>query len=181
MNANPTPQTSSCTTKRSLKERLVWPGMVFFLLGMSTTTVTTTVILATGDKAFAVEEDYYAKAVAWDETSIQRAASEALGWTARAEVSEPDLSGSRAVTVWIEDAAGRPVDVSTLRVFAFHHARRADTIEFPMVRIAPGRYAAGADMDRPGKWQLRVRGERGSDLFLSTLETETPDSPGIKR
>lgn len=162
---------------RPFREKLLWPGIVFMLIGMSLTTVTTTVILATGDRAFAVEDDYYAKAVAWDETAAERAASDALGWSARCELSELDLSGSRSVTLWITDSTGETVDVSTVRVYAFHHARRGDSIEFPMVRIAPGRYAAGAPMERPGLWQLRIRAERGEDRFVTTLDEMTPDSP----
>ncbi len=159
---------------RALREKLVWPGIVFFLIGTSVTLMSITLFLAVSDRSFGVEEDYYAKAVSWDEDAADRAASDALGWTASVELApELDLSGSRAVMVVLTDAQGEPVDATASDVFAFHHARRNQTVTFPLTRIAPGRYSAGAPLHREGLWQLRFRFSHGRDVFLTTTDLST--------
>ena len=51
---------------------ILWPLGVVGMLGVSLSVCAFTVVAATSDKSFAVEDDYYAKAVAWDDTAAQR-------------------------------------------------------------------------------------------------------------
>lgn len=164
-------------SKRSLREKLVWPGMVFGLISISVTLMSITLFLAVTDKSFGVEENYYAKAVSWDESAADLAASEALGWSAGVQLSpELDLSGKRGVMVTLTDANGDAVESTVSPVFAFHHARRNEPVEFDLVRIARGRFSAGAPLERDGLWQLRLRFTSGHDVFLHTLDLSThPD------
>ena len=164
-------------SKRPLREKLVWPGIVFMLIGISVTLMSITLFLAVSDQSFGVEDEYYAKAVSWDETAADRAASDALGWTISVSLApEIDLSGKRAVMVTLTDAEGDPVEASASDVYAFHHARRNDPVEFGLTRIARGRYSAGAPLLRDGVYQLRMRFTSGRDVFLARLNVSTEPS-----
>lgn len=162
------------TQPRSFREKLVWPGIIFMFIGISFTLMSITLFLAVSDQSFGVENDYYAKAVAWDETAADRASSEALGWSAKVTLSESvDLSGKRAVMIELTDADGEPVEARASQFYAFHHARRGEAREFALARIAPGRYSAGAPLVRDGLWQLRLRFERDRDVFIDRVDVYT--------
>ncbi|MFI4893067.1 MAG: FixH family protein [Phycisphaerales bacterium JB058] len=151
--------------------RVFWPfpGLVFVLIGMSMTLAVMTVTLATNDPSFGLEEDYFAKAIAWDETAAQLEKNRELGWEARVELSdELDGRGERSVTVLLTDGEGEALGGADVEVFGFHNARRRHTISFALVEIAPGRYTAGAPMTREGQWTLRLRVTRGEDVYTST-------------
>ena len=157
--------------QRAEHKRVFWPfpGLVFVLIGMSMTLAAVTVTLATNDPSFGLEEDYFAKAIAWDETAAQQETNRELGWTARVELSGAlDGRGQRSVTVHLQNAEGEAIEGASVEVFSFHNARRKDTIAYELVEIAPGRYAAGAPMTRQGQWTLRLRVTRGDDVFTST-------------
>jgi len=154
------------------EKRVFWPfpGLVFVLIGLSLTIAAVTVTLATNDPSFGVEEDYFAKAVAWDETAAQQSKNRELGWEATAELSGSlDGRGERAVTVLLRDREGAAVEGASVEVFAFHNARRKETLSFELVEIAPGRYAGGAPMVREGQWTLRLSVSRGEDVFTSSV------------
>lgn len=156
----------------SAPRRVFWPfpGLVFVLIGLSLTLAAVTVTLATNDPSFGVEEDYFAKAIAWDETAAQQAKNRELGWEAAAELSASlDGRGERAVTVLLHGREGAAVDGAKVDVFAFHNARRKETLTFELVEIAPGRYAGGAPMVREGQWTLRLSVSRGEDVFTSSV------------
>ncbi len=159
------------TESESAPRRVFWPfpGIVFLLIGLSLTMATVTAVLATNDPSFGLEEDYFAKAVAWDETAAQLEKNKELGWEAKAELSAAlDGQGERAVTVLLTDAQGAAVEGAKVEVFAFHNARRKDTLGFELVEIAAGRYAGAAPMVRLGQWTLRLRVTRDDEVFTST-------------
>lgn len=159
------------TDVASQNPRVFWPfpGLVFVLIGLSLTIAVVTVTLATNDPSFGLEEDYFAKAVAWDETAAQLEKNRELGWDAKVELSNRlDGRGERAVTVLLTDAEGQALDGAKVEVFSFHKARRKETLSFELVEIAPGRYTAGAPMTREGQWSVRLRVTRGDEVFTST-------------
>ncbi|MEM8758693.1 MAG: FixH family protein [Planctomycetota bacterium] len=164
---------SNASEQRTLRSRLVWPGMVFWLIGMSLTIGFTTLTLAIVTSQ-AVEDDYYAKAIGWDEIAAERRASESLGWTAEVSLAEElDPVGRRSVMVTVVDTDGEPVDATAGDFYTFHHADRGDSFEFPVVRIAPGRWSGAAPMTRDGLWQVRMRFELGGDVFIPVVDVET--------
>lgn len=151
-----------------------FPGIVFALLGMSTTLVVTTLILATNDPSFGLEEDYFAKGVAWDDTAIQMETNRTLGWDADVELAvQLDGRGDRAVTVLLTDSQGASVEGAAVEAFGFHNARRKETFSFALTEIAPGRYSAGEPLEREGRWTLRLRFVRGGDVFTTSVDAWT--------
>ncbi|MEO1584298.1 MAG: FixH family protein [Planctomycetota bacterium] len=154
-------------TRRSFRDVLVWPGIIFGLISISMTLMTITFVLAITDSSFGLEEDYYAKAVAWDDTSSILARSNSLGWSAAITISDSlDERGNRGVMIVLTDSQGDNVDASLVEAMTFHHARRTETLAPTFARIGPGRFSAGAPLTRPGIWQFRLRFEKGSEVFL---------------
>lgn len=151
-----------------MKRPRLWPGIIFALIGAHMCVVAVTAFLAGSDRSFAVESDYYQKALNWDSTQRQNTHSRALGWTV--QVATDGGQGGRGVTVRLADRDGTPVQAASVRVGAFHNARAGDRLDTVMQETAPGTYGARMDLDRPGRWQFRVTAVRGGDTFTAALE-----------
>jgi len=163
-----------------LPAKVVWPAFVVGILSVSLTVCAITVVAATSDPSYAVESDYYEKAISWDESARLRAESEALGWSAVVAVTEPE-AGARALEVRLCLADGSPADGAAIRALAFHHARRGEAREIELEPVGGGGggvYRGALGPGRAGLWQVRLRAERGPDLFLLTRDVRTPDQPG---
>src|SRR3954466_7927827 len=87
-----------------------WPLIVVGLLLGHVSIMVTAVILATGDKSFAVLPNYYEKAVNWDKNQAELRASEKLGWQVTL-VPSPDVdpAGHRSLMLTLADATGHAV------------------------------------------------------------------------
>jgi len=148
-----------------MKRFLIWPGMIFALLAMNMCIVGITLYLAHADPSFAVEPDYYRKAVAWDETAQQHAINRQLGWTVQI-----DRASANGPVVHLHDAHGEPIAEAHVQLIAFHNARANDRIEKTLKEREPGCYELDVAFDRPGSWELRFTITRGDDTFTATLQ-----------
>lgn len=158
-----------------------WP--IGLALILATTVIgNLSVIYFTGDDpSFAVEPDYYRKAVVWDSTQLLNADSKALGWHATVQLEAWDgatTDGETALRLTLRDADGHDVPDAEISGELLHIARASvvDTLHF-----APsdsGTYLARARMARAGLWELRLAAERHEpgqpvQYFLHTLRLET--------
>lgn len=121
------------------------------------------------DPGFAIERDYYRKAVSWDAERARELQSQALGWRADCEVTEMD---PRVVRVKLEDARGLAVSGAQVRVEAFHNARAREVLALSMREVGPGRYEAALDARRGGAWELRVHASRGEEEFRRVVRLD---------
>lgn len=147
-----------------------WPAGLIALLAVSGGVNLAMAVIASRDPSFAVEADYYAKAVAWDATMAQDARNAALGWTAAARL-EPEGQGSR-LTVAIRDRAGRGLDGLGVRVEAFHNARAARRLVTGLTGRGTGGYDAVLSATRPGIWEVRVEATAPGRRYTATLAAE---------
>ncbi len=144
----------------------IWPLAVVGMLSVSMTVCAITVIAAVGDPSYAIEDDYYQKAVDWDHSREVEIASGRLGWQADATLT----TGDGLLTVTIDDADGAPVTDALVRAMVFHHARRGDAQELVLRAQGNGRYTAVLNRPREGQWQVRIRASRGQDHFVLTQD-----------
>lgn len=146
-----------------------WPALPFLLLGSALLGWSWMVREALNDPGFAVERDYYQKAVDWDRDQLERAQSDQLGW--RASVLERIQDSRPELLVRLETSEGAPVAGAQVQAEAFANARSADRRQLAFVEVAPGSYAAQLERARPGLWEIRVRAERqgpgGLERFTS--------------
>ena len=156
--------------KRAISGAQLWPaaiiavlvGQVGFGLWMSH--------VANDDPHFAVEPNYYARAVNWDATMAQSRLDRALGWQAVATLTR--AKGTAAtLRIALTDAAGTRVvaDSVTVEALAIAHSTVIDTLT--LARDSAGFTAPIAVAPR-GLWEVQLRAVRMHDVFTAKLRTE---------
>lgn len=168
-----------------------WPLLAGTLMTMSLGVCTATIVLAVNDPNFGLEEDYYQKAVRWDEFAAQRAHNEELGWRAEVDLvradprsdpvagPDPDAAAVPAeLRVRLLDRDGEPLTPDRVEAMLFHHARRSD-VRRPAVAIdADGVARARLEGARDGLWQVRLRFRHGGEVFTARVDTLTSAGGG---
>jgi nitrogen fixation protein FixH len=149
-----------------------WPfllaGLLLFGVGVNVAFL----LVATGDPSFAVEEDYYGRALRWDETAREASRNAELGWSVDLE-PQPSSKGPgwTDLRLRVVDRDGAPVSGAIVSLEAFHHARSGDRLSVDL-QASGDRYAATLPLRRAGLWELRVRVTRGAETFSTVLNHE---------
>jgi len=152
-----------------------WPaGLAALLVGSAGANIALVVITAR-DASFAVEPDYYAKALAWDETMAQQARNEMLGWRLGFDVERAAERGQVTVAARLADRAGAPLEGARVSIEALHNARASHVLKATL-EPQGSRYAAVMPLARPGLWEFRVRVTRGADVFTAILTRDVPEA-----
>jgi len=149
-----------------------WPVAIVALLVGGAAANIAFMIVANRDATFAVEPDYYRKAVDWDRTMAQEARNVELGWQVSARL-EPVDGGRARLVARVADRDGHPVSDAAVVVEAFPSARARDIASFTLAPAGPdGTYAVMLTRARPGLWELRLRATRGEQVFTRTLSQD---------
>jgi len=165
-----------------------WVAMIFGLIGLNMTIVGFTLYFALTDKSSAIEPDYYARALKYDEVIQQRAASAALGWKATASLRPSPSGTSVELVVNLVDREGHAVERADVTATAFasvragerqtltlREDREAPTIEVGATpRAVAGTYAAPMRLSAPGVWRVDVTAKRGRDTFAQQTDLFVP-------
>lgn len=143
-----------------------WPLAVFGLLGFQLCVCGVGLYFATSDPSVAIEPRYYEKALAWDDEAAQRATNTRLGWVASLAVSDDaDAAGRRNLRLALTTNDARPLDGAKVKLVAFHHTRSSDRLVAELAPESDGFYAAWLPLRQSGWWEVRVRIERGPEVF----------------
>ena len=163
MNEPGTPVDSSTGERR---HRRFWLGCIVALLAGQIALMLVLLYLATSDRSFSVEPDYYQKGLNWDRLAAQTRHNARLGWSVRIELGpEVNVRGERALICSLADREGRPLDGATLDVVAFSHARGSERTAVTLPWAGSGRYEAPVRFAREGLWEFRLAIQRGTDTF----------------
>lgn len=155
-----------------------WPLIIIGLISLNMCIVAVTVICANSDKSFAIEPDYYKKALDWDRTATARDRGAALGWNVAVTLAEPRKDSSKPVMrVSLQGPASAdgqstaPLDGAQIQVEAFAQARSGQRVAIDPVGVGGGIYEADAPITRAGLWEVRLKIKRGPDSlsFVRTL------------
>jgi nitrogen fixation protein FixH len=154
-----------------------WPAGLVALLVAGAATNVALMLVATGDPSFAVERDYYGKALRWDEAMAQAERNGALGWSVTPQLDPlPGAAGLMRLQARVTDAAGIALADAVVRVEVFHGAR-AGQVAAAELRRVDGHHVATLPMARPGLWELRFRVEHRGQVFTEVLTREVPGAP----
>ncbi len=157
-------------TPHAKKRGWYWPLLVLGLLGGLLIMNGVMLYVATRDPSFAVEKDYYQKALDWDEKRAVDAASDALGWSLAVALA---MEGANVrVTATIADRESAPVTGAEVSLEAFHLARSAMERSVTLVEESPGVYMVTWPAMRPGIWELRFRAEKDGYVFTKTTRED---------
>ncbi len=146
-----------------------WPAFIAGALALQVLASLVTIYVATSNPSYAVEDDYYQKALAWDAKRAQDRDNLKLGWQLRFEVEPATSARDPAVlSAALTDANGLPVDGALLAVEAFHNARADNILSATVSGRGDGRYSASVPITRQGVWEFRFVAQRGDDRFSHT-------------
>jgi hypothetical protein len=153
--------------------RSLWKWAPVLLLGSLLSGLGAMVFIATGDPSFAVEPEYYQKALDWDREREQQASNARLGYRLGVQVEAQSAPGAaRELVLRLEDATGQPIHGANVEVTAFHNARAAEIVRAKLVEQAPGSYVQRLPLVRPGLWELRVVAKRAGIRFTHVTRLE---------
>ena len=153
-----------------LSPQVRWPALIVGALVIHVVASLVTVVIATSDPSYAVEEDYYRKALAWDERRVQDRHNRELGWQLEVEVAPPPAAGSDpTLVVRLADGNSQPLDGARVAVAAFHNARADQILRAELAATGGGVYACPLAMRRSGVWELRFTIDRGGERFTRTV------------
>lgn len=146
-----------------MKKGAVWPYLIAGALALHVVVSLIVVFIATSDPSYAVEEDYYQKAIDWDEKRAQDRSNADLGWLFEFTVKPPDRPGDQPLLeVTLRDAAENPLTGATVSVEAFHNSRSADILRADLKPAdVAGVYRAAMPMQHNGRWELRFNAVSG--------------------
>jgi nitrogen fixation protein FixH len=144
--------------------------MIFVLLGVNAGVVGVTIYAAVTDRSFAVEPEYYRRALEWNQTARQRERNAALGWAVEVASLEPRVAGLR-VAVRVRERHGAPVSGAQVAVLAFAESRAGRRYEATLAEGEAGAYTGDLPVAEPagGLWLVRVAVSRGGDLYTAEV------------
>lgn len=128
--------------------------------------------IAMDDPGFALERDYYQKAVRWNDVQAQAEQNSRLGY--KLELTATTQSNESELELRLRNAEGAPLSGAHITAEAFAVARSANVRELSFHETAPGTYAATPGALRAGLWEIRCRVERNRERFTHTLRAELP-------
>ena len=144
----------------------VWPWVPVGLLSCMLAGLGTMAAIAVRDPSFALERDYYAKAVAYDRVIAQRGENARLAWSIQTDVGDAVFGSSTSLLVKARDAGG-PLIGARVSVEAIRNASAQHSLETALVERAPGEYEGRLPLERGGLWELRLTLVRGADRFTT--------------
>jgi len=155
-----------------MKQGSGWPIGIVSILVLFVVANLIVMRLANDDPAFAIEPDYYNKAVAFDSTMAVERRSAALAWSASARIAHGD-SGPM-VMVTLADARHQPIAGASVTINARFNARANDVLAATLREGAPGQYVAPLAVRHAGQWEVRINAVRGAEHFVASTRTEAP-------
>lgn len=129
------------------------------------------VYTAVDDPAFAVEKDYYKKAVHWDSHMKQVAENRRLGWKLALETL-PAKNGHVQVVVRIKDEHGHPVRGANVHVETFFNARASQILTADLPDTGDGSYASALPIRHRGLWEFRFTATQGRVRFTDVVRQD---------
>jgi nitrogen fixation protein FixH len=150
------------------QKRSIWPWVVVGMLGCHVAAMLVAMRIATNDRHFSVVQNYYEKAINWDDEQSKVRESQKLAWQIAIDASpEADVMGRRNVTFTVTDRSGKPIEGSTLAVEYFHYAHPDKTHEVKLATIQPGRFTQALPMRHAGFYEFHFVVTAQGETFVS--------------
>ena len=155
-----------------MKRGAWWPIGITAVLATTVAANIWVMRIANDDPSFAIEQDYYKKAIAWDSTLAQGRESARLGWRLTPRMGPIDRDGRSRLSADLRDATGAPIVDAVVRVTALYVGRASDVHEVTLAPSGAGEYVAELDARHAGQWELRFDVRAGSARFTDIARVE---------
>jgi hypothetical protein len=154
-----------------------WAFVPAALLGSMLLGLGTLTYIATDDPHFALEPNYYDKAVHWEQAQAQARRSQASG-VAVELLRAPSLEqGQVTIELRVRDASGAPLGGANVALEAFPNAFANQVTRAGLSEIEPGVYRGALRGTALGLWELRCAVTRGELRFEQTLRADVVKGP----
>jgi nitrogen fixation protein FixH len=131
------------------------------------------VSIAVDDPHFALESNYYDKAVHWDTSRAEAKASSALGLElALAPTLERAADGTVTLELGVADRGHTGFVGGTVQIEAFPNAYAKEVQRVTLRETSPGVYRGQLARSVLGLWELRVTVTRGRERFYEVLRRD---------
>lgn len=137
--------------------RSVWAWVPAMLLGSMFVGLGSMAYVAIDDPHFALEPDYYDKAVHWDRSQAEQRASATTGL--QLQLNGPLVTaadGSVEVEIRVTDRAAAPFPGARVELQAFPNAYAGQVQDLVLRESAPGVYVGRLTRGVLGLWELRI-------------------------
>ena len=151
-----------------MKKGMGWPIGVVTILASTVVANVIVMRIANDDPSFAVEPDYYRKAVHFDSTMAQERENISLGWGIETRIDSIGDGRHTRVAIRLRDASSYPLPGARVAVMARFNARANDTLTALLTEEAPGTYVTTLPIAHPGQWEVRVDATHGSQRFSAS-------------
>jgi hypothetical protein len=153
-----------------MKGGAFWAAVPVVLLGSLTTGLGIAAWIASDDPSFAVERNYYDKAVHFDQAREQAQKNASLGW--RVELDTKAVGSNIQLLVLVKDKDGLPIRDAAITVEAFANARAKDVVIARFVPEPGAPQSARLPLIFAGLWELRFTVEARGERFTETLRRD---------
>ena len=155
-----------------MKRGTWWPIGITTVLAATVVANIWVMRVASDDPSFAIEPDYYRKAIEWDSTLAQARQDSILGWRLTPNLQVVDATGKTRLSATLTDSTGAPISGAVVKVAALPVARANEVHEVTLAAAGAGEYAAQLDSRREGRWELRFDVRAGSIRFTEVARVE---------
>ena len=155
------------------KAGAIWAWVPLGLLLCMFFGIGTLAYIAIDDPNFALEPDYYAKALRWDQAQAQERESDSLGY--QLSVRQPLLvatDGRVLLQLNLKDRNAVAISGASLEVTAFPNAFAGKVEQLTLREIAPGVYEGQISHGVSGLWELRCTVSVGSARYARALRSD---------
>jgi hypothetical protein len=151
-----------------------WMFVPVVLLVASVVGVGSMASIAARDPGFALEQNYYDRAVHWDRQQAEWAEDARLGY--RLSLSVPPAESGLDLVVRVADRTGAVLHAARVDVEAFAIARSAEHRTLELSQAPDGSYRAPLVNARPGLWEFRCAVTLGGERYTESVRAEVPRS-----
>ena len=150
-----------------IKPGILWPTVIAGALTLHVVGSLVMAYFATSDVSFAVEPDYYRKALAWDDKRAQDRHNTELGWQLKFTVAPAAPGHDPRVRVDLLAADGSPLNHARVSLVAFFNARADERLTIDLTAV-DDHYETTLPMGKDGRWEFRFTVTRGDEMFTYT-------------
>lgn len=155
-----------------MKRGAWWPIGITTVLATTVAANLWVMRIANDDPSFAIEPDYYRKAVTWDSTLAQERQDSILGWHLKSTVGIVAGTGKTRISAILTDSLGTPISGAMVKVAALPVARASEVHEATLAEASAGEYSGQLDAQRQGRWELRFDVRAGSTRFTEVARVD---------
>jgi hypothetical protein len=149
----------------------LWAYVPALLLGCMFVGLGSMAYVAIHDPHFALEPNYYDKAVHWDAAQAEERASRELGLVLELAKLEIAPTGNAPLLVKLTAASGQELH-GQLTLEAFPNAFAGQIEHITLHETAPGTYTGALTKPLPGLWELRFVLTQGGQRCRETLRRD---------